>query len=221
LVGERGDDYARRVSAGAGKTETAAASRVVPGRDPRRRHALLDAADRIIRREGPDVSMASIAAEAGITKPILYRHFGDKSGLYQALAERHTGLLMDAVRAAFRRPGEVRERARAAIDTYLAAIAANRHLYGFLVHRAGAEDTATHSAMSTLIRGLGGELAETLLAEGRLPDPVRGHIWGHATVGMVQAAGEWWLDHSGVPRATVVDSIVDLLLDGFPAGGRT
>jgi AcrR family transcriptional regulator len=221
LVDERGGDYARRVS-GAGKTETAAASRVAaPGRDPRRRRALLDAADRIIRREGPDVSMASIAAEAGITKPILYRHFGDKSGLYQALAERHTGLLMDAVRTAFRRPGEVRERARAAIDTYLAAIAANRHLYGFLVHRAGAEDTATHSAMSTLIRGLGGELAEMLLAEGRLPDPVRGHIWGHATVGMVQAAGEWWLDHSGVPRATVVDSIVDLLLDGFPAAGRT
>ncbi|MDN3355786.1 TetR/AcrR family transcriptional regulator [Actinomadura sp. DC4] len=190
-----------------------------PGRDPRRRRALLDAADRIIRREGPEVSMASIAAEAGITKPILYRHFGDKSGLYQALAERHTRLLMDAIRVAFRRPGEIRDRARAAIDTYLAAIAANRHLYGFLVHRAGAEDTATHSAMSTLIRGLGGELAEVLLDEGRLRDPVRGHIWGHATVGMVQAAGEWWLDHSTVPRAVVVEGIVDLLLDGFTAAG--
>jgi AcrR family transcriptional regulator len=186
-------------------------------RDPRRRRVLLDAADRIIRREGPDVSMASIAAEAGITKPILYRHFGDKSGLYQALADRHTRLLMDAVRAAFRRPGEIHDRARAAIDTYLAAIAANRNLYGFLVHRAGAEDTATHSAMSTLIRGLGGELAEMLLEEGSLSDPVRGHIWGHATVGMVQAAGEWWLDHSTVPRPVVVEGIVDLLLDGFGA----
>ena len=192
-----------------------------PGRDPRRRRALLDAADRIIRREGPDVSMASIAAEAGITKPVLYRHFGDKSGLYQALADRHTRLLMDSVRTAFRRPGEIRDRARAAIDTYLAAIAANRHLYGFLVHRAGAEDTATHSAMSTLIRGLGGELAEILLAEGRLSDPVRGHIWGHATVGMVQAAGEWWLDHSTVPRDVVVEGIVDLLLDGFAAVAPT
>jgi AcrR family transcriptional regulator len=191
------------------------------GRDPRRRRALLDAADRIILREGPDVSMASIAAEAGISKPILYRHFGDKSGLYQALAQRHLRLLMDAVRAAFTRPGEVRDRARAAIDTYLAAIAANRHLYAFLVHRAGAEDTATHSAMSTLIRGLGGELAGILLAERRLHDPVRGHIWGHATVGMVQAAGEWWLDHSTVPRETVVESIVELIFDGLPtADGR-
>ena len=188
-----------------------------PGRDPRRRRALLEAADRIILREGPDVSMASIAAEAGISKPILYRHFGDKSGLYQALADRHIRVLTDAVHAAFVRPGEMRARARAAIDTYLATIAANRHMYGFLVHRAGAEDTATHSAMSTLIRGLGGTLAETLLAEKRLRDPVRAHVWGHATVGLVQAAGEWWLEHAEVARATVVDGIVDLLLDGIAA----
>src|SRR5690242_2655947 len=202
----RRDGYARRMDGGrGGGMETETGARPLTGRDPRRRRALLDAADRIILREGPDVSMASIAAEAGITKPILYRHFGDKSGLYQALAERHTRLLIDSVRAAVRRPGGIRDRARAAIDPHLAAIAANRHLYGFLVHRAGAEDTATHGAMSTLIGGLGGELAELLLEEDRLSDPVRGHIWGHATVGMVQAAGEWWLDHPGVPRATVVD----------------
>jgi AcrR family transcriptional regulator len=201
------------------ETETGSRPPTVTGRDPRRRRALLDAADRIILREGPDVSMASIAAEAGISKPILYRHFGDKSGLYQALAERHVRVLIDGVRTAFRGPGALRDRARAAIDTYLATIAANRHLYGFLVHRAGAEDTATHSVMNTLIRGLGGELAETLLAEGRLRDPVRGHIWGHAVVGMVQAAGEWWLEHATVPRAAVVDGIVDLLLDGLTAAG--
>jgi len=113
--------------------------------------------------------MASIAAEAGISKPILYRHFGDKSGLYQAVAERHTRALMDAVRTAFLRPG--------------------------------------------------GEIAEILLAERRLADPVRAHVWAHAAVGMVQAAGEWWLDHPAVPRETVVDGIADLLLDGFVTVG--
>ncbi len=206
------DRYARGVS----EAETGDGGRgPAPGRDPQRRRALLEAADRIILREGPDVSMASIATEAGISKPILYRHFGDKSGLYQALADRHVRVLVEDVHAAFLRPGEMRDRARAAIDTYLATIAANRHLYGFLVHRAGAEDTATHSAMSAIIRGLGGALADTLLAEERLRDPVRAHIWGHATVGLVQAAGEWWLDHPDVARDTVVDNIVDLVLDGI------
>ena len=53
-----------------------------------RRESLLAAADLVVQRDGPSASMSAIAAEAGITKPILYRHFGDKSGLYAALAER-------------------------------------------------------------------------------------------------------------------------------------
>src|SRR3954471_24823067 len=54
-----------------------------------RRDELLAAADRVVRELGPEASMEAIAAEAGITKPILYRHFGDKDDLYSALAERY------------------------------------------------------------------------------------------------------------------------------------
>nr|MBO2503962.1 TetR family transcriptional regulator [Thermoanaerobacterales bacterium] len=44
-----------------------------PRRDRSERRAeLLDAAERAIRRTGPKASMDEIAAEAGITKPILY-----------------------------------------------------------------------------------------------------------------------------------------------------
>src|SRR5512135_2304476 len=58
-----------------------------------RRRQLLAAADRVVRRRGPDASMDEIAAEAGVTKPILYRHFGDKDGLYAALTERYLRML--------------------------------------------------------------------------------------------------------------------------------
>ena len=61
----------------------------------RRRRELLEAANRVVLRDGPEASMNAIAAEAGITKPILYRHFGDKNGLYRALAQRHTDELAD------------------------------------------------------------------------------------------------------------------------------
>ena len=60
-----------------------------------RRRQLLAAADRVIRRRGPDASMDEIAAEAGVAKPILYRHFGNKDGLYAALVERYMGALYD------------------------------------------------------------------------------------------------------------------------------
>ncbi|GLW66788.1 TetR family transcriptional regulator [Actinomadura rubrobrunea] len=187
-------------------------------RDPDRRRALLEAADRVIQREGPEASMAAIAAEAGISKPILYRHFGDKSGLYRALAERHTRKLIEGIREEFSRSDSVRARTRSTIDTYLAVISKNPALYRFLMHRASAEDPSTHSAMSTMIREVSRELAEVMIAEGRLPDRARAYVWGHAVVGMVQTAGDWWLDHADeVPRETVVDGLVELILDGLPA----
>src|SRR2546421_7329441 len=59
-----------------------------------RRDELVDAALRSIRELGPDVSMEQIAAEAGVTKPILYRHFGDKDGLCEAVAQKVLGEMM-------------------------------------------------------------------------------------------------------------------------------
>lgn len=70
----------------------------------RRRTELLEAAERVVLRDGPEASMNAIAAEAGITKPILYRHFGDKSGLYRALAKRHTDALLATLRTALDSP---------------------------------------------------------------------------------------------------------------------
>lgn len=99
-----------------------------------RRRELLEAADRVVLRDGPKASMNAIAAEAGITKPILYRHFGDKGGLYRALAKRHTDALLSALRAALDAPAERRQRVEATLDTYLAAIEARPQVYRFLMH---------------------------------------------------------------------------------------
>ncbi|MEV4752015.1 TetR/AcrR family transcriptional regulator [Streptosporangium amethystogenes subsp. fukuiense] len=183
------------------------------GRDPDRRRALLDAADRVIRREGPEASMASIAAEAGVTKPILYRHFGDKSGLYQALANRHVRTVVGLLRPEFdRAKADLRSRARATIDAYLEMIAANLNLYRFLFYRAGAEDSRTHSQMTAIVRSLGEELGTVIAAETAVPDPVRAQVLGHAFVGMVQATGDWWLEHPEVDRAEVVEGLVSVIV---------
>lgn len=113
-----------------------------PGAAERRRRELLEAADRVVLRDGPKASMNAIAAEAGITKPILYRHFGDKAGLYQALAVRHTDALLDSLRAALDAPAERRRRVEATLDTYLVAIEARPQVYRFLMHPAEDSHTA-------------------------------------------------------------------------------
>ncbi len=163
--------------------------------------------------------MAAIAAEAGITKPILYRHFGDKSGLYQALADRHVRTVIAQLRPRFTQGGDLRERARAAIVTYLDLVGANLNLYRFLFHRAGAEDSRIRTHMTTLVRDLGEELARILVAEGVTPDPVRAQVLGHAFIGMVQTTGDWWLENPGVDREEVVEGLADVIVAAL--GRRT
>ena len=47
-----------------------------------------------IREIGPGVTMEQLAKAGGVTKPILYRHFGDRDGLIQAIAERFSNDLL-------------------------------------------------------------------------------------------------------------------------------
>ncbi len=150
--------------------------------------------------------MNAIAAEAGITKPILYRHFGDKGGLYAALAKRHTDALLDSLRAALDAPAERRERVEATLDTYLSAIEARPQVYRFLMHPGDSVspgdpgfDVRKHSL--PLLRLMGEELAQVI--EERLDlgpgSQQLARVWGHGIVGMMHAAGDWWLGNSLAP----------------------
>src|SRR3954468_5476638 len=84
-----------------------------------RRAQLLDAAVRAIRRDGPRVSMDAIAAEAGVTKPIVYRHFGDRVGLASALADQFGAALVAELDEALGQDLPPDQLLRATIETYL------------------------------------------------------------------------------------------------------
>ncbi|MFE1904959.1 TetR family transcriptional regulator [Streptomyces gardneri] len=196
-----------------------------------RRRELLEAADRVVLRDGPKASMNAIAAEAGITKPILYRHFGDKGGLYRALATRHTDALLSALRAALDAPSDRRRRVESTLDTYLASIEAMPQVYRFLMHPAEEShqseqsfDVGRHSA--PLLRRMGEELGQVIAERvdlGPAAD-VEARIWGHGIVGMMHAAGDWWLGERPCSRAELVSSLADLLwgrlamADDLPGG---
>ncbi|MFC5723456.1 TetR family transcriptional regulator [Streptomyces gamaensis] len=193
----------------------------------RRRKELLEAADRVVLRDGPGASMNAIAAEAGITKPILYRHFGDKGGLYRALAARHTDALLAGLRAALDAPAPARrDRVEATLDTYLTAIEARPQVYRFLMHPAEEQqpaetgfDVGRHSA--PLLRRLGEELAKVIAERVDLgpggEEPAR--AWGHGIVGMMHAAGDWWLRERPFPREHLVRHLADLLWGRLATAG--
>ena len=64
------------------------------------RELVLDAAERVIRRDGSGVSLETIAFEAGVTKPIVYARVGGRTDLANALAERLSDRLVAAARTA-------------------------------------------------------------------------------------------------------------------------
>ena len=179
-----------------------------------RREELLEAAVRIVQRDGTAASMAAIAAEAGITKPVLYRHFGDKGGLYAALAERATGALMAALQSALASGRTPQERVRDTIDAYLAVIEAEPGLYRFLVH--STEAAPAQGQVRSFLRRLADLLADGIAAEtGLASGSVRSRAWGHGVVGMVQAAGDWWLDERPCPRDELTEELTGLLWGAY------
>ena len=182
-----------------------------------RREELLDAADRIVRRDGPAASMAAIAAEAGISKPILYRHFGDKSGLYAALAERYTTRLLGELQEALGTGSTRRGRVERTIEAYLSAIEEEPQVYRFLVH--SDEAAPAQSQVRSFTRRLSALLAEGIAAEIDA-SPVRAAAWAHGIVGMVQSAGDWWLETGGGSRGELVQELTDLLFGAYGTASR-
>lgn len=185
----------------------------------RRRRELLEAAERVVLRDGPEASMNTIAAEAGITKPILYRHFGDKSGLYRALATRHTDALLATLRAALDSPGDRRDRVEATLHAYLAAIETRPQVYRFLMHPADSPAADGEKGFDVgrqsipLLRRMGEDLGEVIAERLDLGQDGRrtARVWGHGIVGMMYAAGDWWLGERPCSRDQLVRGLADLL----------
>ncbi len=197
---------------------TTAASTRRSRRDPGRRQELLDAALRVIRRTGPPVAMDAIATEAGITRPVLYRYFGDVGGIYQAVADHFTTALFDHVRAAGIDHPSGDAVIRAQIDAYLAFIERERNLYRFLTRQFPAERDDGQAAVAGFVAMIG-DIVAGFLHRGGLP-ALAADVAGRSFVGAIQTTGDWWLDQPGITRAQVADQLTAVLWRGFSHLGR-
>jgi len=173
---------------------------------------LLEAALRVIRRQGAATSMAQIAIEAGITRPILYRHFGDVGGLYQAVADRFTGELFgEASAAADGAAG--RDLVRAQIDRYLAFLERDPNLYRFLTRQIPLERPDARDAIGGFVQQLGQGVADFLHQAG-MPAPNAGVI-GRTFVGAIHTTSDWWLEDPQLTREALTEQLTDLLWSGI------
>lgn len=188
-----------------------------PGRrsSQERRDRFLDAAVEAIRREGPTVSMEAIARQAGVTKPIVYRLFGDREGLLAALGERMAEEVMAEVTTALEQgPADPKDMLRRAIRAYVTLIDTETEVYRFVTERTIGGATITGLA-AEVARGIAVVLGEQLRAVGA--DSGAAEPWAFGIVGMVHLSGDWWVRTRTLPREQLVTYLVDLLWDGFAA----
>lgn len=147
--------------------------------------------------------MDDIAAEAGTSKTVFYRHFTDRAGLYAAVGERVDALILRDVSVAIglgeSEPGEPERLVGAAIAAYLRLVERDPDVYRFIVAAPLLERTDVLSEAADPVRSvtapiaaqIGEVVAGALATQGR--SVAAAEVWGHAVVGMVRAAADEWL----------------------------
>ncbi len=182
----------------------------------------MEAAATAIRRVGPGISMADIAAEAGVTKPVLYRHFTDKGDLYATLADRWVSELVAAMAPSLDGLTDPFERIQVTISVYLERIDADRAMHDFLTHRAASEQPEAAHVLQHVVHQLGDRIAGIVASElerSGLSSAGAAPI-AHGMIGMVQAAGDWWLADQSMSRDDVAAHLTQVLWHGLPGMDR-
>ncbi len=161
--------------------------------------------------------MDDIAAQAGVSKPILYRHFTDRADLWLAVGRRVTDELLAAIAAELTVDRPPRETIATAVDTYLALIEQDTEVYRFLVHGSftdrGMSSDLVRAHMAVMASEVARVLGDRLRDAG--VDSGGAEPWAHGIVGMVQAAADWWIDRRCMPRASLVAYLTTIISTGL------
>ncbi|WP_338752316.1 TetR/AcrR family transcriptional regulator [Janibacter alittae] len=198
-----------------------------------RRKELVESAIRTIRSRGAAVGMDELAAGAATSKTVFYRHFTDRQGLYQAVAERVDELILRDIGTALGQgvakgadlgllDVDPRSVIRAAIDAYLMLVERDPELYRFIVSApivgSGKSGNAAEAA-ATATGKMAGQISELISAAlvDRGHDPAPARLWGQSLVGLVRAGADAWLAGSAgdVAREELTEQLTDLAWSGI------
>ena len=184
-----------------------------------RRKEFVEAALRALDTHGPDLGMEDVAAEAGVTKPVLYRHFDDKADLYVALGQRGTEILFERLIPAINAELAPVPRIRMALDAFFTVIEEHPNLYRLLAHGRPEKPVSSDvvaedkELIATALTALLGDYMRMFNMDSGAAEP-----WAHGIVGMVQNTGEWWLGRRSMGRDAVVEYLTQIIwaaIDGL------
>ena len=145
---------------------------------------------------GPELSLREIAEEAGTAKPKIYRHFTDKSDLFQAIGERLRDMLWAAIFPSINLATDpAREVIRRSVEQYVRLVDEHPNVLRFLIQGRFAEQS--ESTMRALNEGREITLAMADMFNNELRemelDGAAIELAAFATFGSAASATDWWL----------------------------
>ncbi|MER6139313.1 TetR/AcrR family transcriptional regulator [Streptomyces sparsogenes] len=180
-----------------------------------RREQLLDIGRTLFAQRGFEgTSVEEIAAKAGVSKPVVYEHFGGKEGLYAVVVDREMRRLLDMVTGALTagHPRELLEQAAFALLDYIEA-----YTDGFRILVRDSPVAQSTGSFASLISDIATQVEDILGLEfkARGFDPKLAPLYAQALVGMVALTGQWWLDVRRPKKAEVAAHLVNLAWHGL------
>jgi AcrR family transcriptional regulator len=180
-----------------------------------RREQLLDVARALFAEKGFEAtSIEEIANRAGVSKPIVYEHFGGKEGIYAVVVDREMQALMDQIVSALSggHPRELLEQAACALLDY---VEGSTDGFRILV-RDSPVATAT-GTFSSLLNDIASQvehiLGQHFTRQG--VDHKLAAMYSQALVGMVALTGQWWLEARKPKKDEVAAHLVNLAWNGL------
>ncbi|MEU5897773.1 MULTISPECIES: TetR/AcrR family transcriptional regulator [Streptomyces] len=180
-----------------------------------RREQLLDIGRTLFAAKGFEgTSVEEIAAKAGVSKPVVYEHFGGKEGLYAVVVDREMRQLLDMVTSALTagHPRELLEQAAFALLDYI-----ETYTDGFRILVRDSPVAQSTGTFASLISDIATQVEDILGQEfkGRGFDQKLAPLYAQALVGMVALTGQWWLDARKPKKAEVAAHLVNLAWHGL------
>ncbi len=179
------------------------------------RDEIVEAAFRAIDRLGPELSVREIAEEAGTAKPKIYRHFHDKSDLFQAIGERLRDMLWAAVFPSVDfATNSARDIIRRSVEEYVNLVEQHPNVLRFFIQ--GRFPERSESTMRALNEGREITLAMAEMFNNELRemqlDRAAIELAAFAAFGSAQSATDWWLGpEPDSPRRMPHDKFVEHL----------
>jgi AcrR family transcriptional regulator len=165
------------------------------------------------------VTMDEIAAEVGVTKPLLYHYFGNKEALYLACMEPAAEALVDTVAAAVEATETSADALRAGVHAFFIFVDADRAAWRVLFDEtlpAGAEPARRAAEQRERLTDL---VAAAQLE--RLPDERRESLrvqieaMSAAMLGAAEALARWWLRTDAISAADAAELLVRTIEPGL------